>query len=89
MRAPHRAPLLAPALVSVLAVGLFGAAPLWAGEMTLPTLYTLHCSGCHGEAGHGVPASGVLSSARGATLENGVLITDEVVARIAALSTNP
>ncbi|MGA9025896.1 MAG: hypothetical protein WB440_07560 [Steroidobacteraceae bacterium] len=59
MRAPHRAPLLAPALVSVLAVGLFGAAPLWAGEMTLPTLYTLHCSGCHGEAGHGVPASGV------------------------------
>lgn len=31
-----------------------------------------------------VPASGVLSSARGATLEKGVLITDEVVGRIAA-----
>src|SRR3984957_9109079 len=31
-----------------------------------------------------VPASGVLSSARGATLEKGVLITDEVLARIAA-----
>jgi creatinine amidohydrolase len=31
-----------------------------------------------------VPASGVLSSARGATLEKGVLITDEVVTRIAA-----
>jgi creatinine amidohydrolase len=31
-----------------------------------------------------VPASGVLSSARGATLEKGALITDEVVARIAA-----
>jgi creatinine amidohydrolase len=31
-----------------------------------------------------VPASGVLSCARGATLEKGVMITEEVIARIAA-----
>ncbi|MGC1458418.1 MAG: creatininase [Steroidobacteraceae bacterium] len=31
-----------------------------------------------------VPASGVLSSARGATLEKGLMITEEVIARIAA-----
>jgi mono/diheme cytochrome c family protein len=24
-----------------------------------PTLYTLHCSGCHGADGHGAPASGI------------------------------
>ncbi len=27
--------------------------------MNLPTLYTLHCSGCHGAGGHGVPAAGI------------------------------
>ncbi len=27
--------------------------------MTLPALYTLHCSGCHGASGHGVPARGI------------------------------
>jgi mono/diheme cytochrome c family protein len=26
---------------------------------SLPTLYTLHCSGCHGAAGHGVPERGI------------------------------
>ena len=31
-----------------------------------------------------VPPSGVLSSARGATREKGVMITDEVIARVAA-----
>ena len=28
-------------------------------EMGLPALYTLHCSGCHGAAGFGVPARGI------------------------------
>jgi mono/diheme cytochrome c family protein len=27
--------------------------------MSLATLYTLHCSGCHGASGHGVPARGI------------------------------
>jgi mono/diheme cytochrome c family protein len=27
--------------------------------MGLPALYTLHCSGCHGAGGHGVPARGI------------------------------
>jgi hypothetical protein len=33
----------------------------WAvrAEMALPVLYTLHCSGCHGAAGHGVPRAGI------------------------------
>jgi mono/diheme cytochrome c family protein len=35
------------------------AAPNAHAEMNLPTLYTLHCSGCHGAAGHGVPAAGI------------------------------
>lgn len=36
------------------------AAPCAAqAKMPLPALYTLHCSGCHGAAGHGVPASGI------------------------------
>jgi mono/diheme cytochrome c family protein len=25
----------------------------------MSTLFTLHCSGCHGEAGHGVPEQGI------------------------------
>jgi hypothetical protein len=36
-----------------------GAAPAAHAEMNLPTLYMLHCSGCHGAAGHGVPAAGI------------------------------
>ncbi len=27
--------------------------------MPLATLYTLHCSGCHGAAGHGVASAGI------------------------------
>ncbi len=27
--------------------------------MPLAAKYTLHCSGCHGAAGHGVPAAGI------------------------------
>jgi mono/diheme cytochrome c family protein len=29
------------------------------GDAGLATLYTLHCSGCHGAAGHGVPSAGI------------------------------
>jgi mono/diheme cytochrome c family protein len=28
-------------------------------EMPLASQYVLHCSGCHGAAGHGVPAAGI------------------------------
>jgi len=28
-------------------------------EMPMATLYTWHCSGCHGAAGHGVPLAGI------------------------------
>jgi len=28
-------------------------------EMPVSTLYTLHCSGCHGASGHGVPSAGI------------------------------
>jgi hypothetical protein len=28
-------------------------------EPSLSSLYTLHCSGCHGAAGHGVPQAGI------------------------------
>jgi mono/diheme cytochrome c family protein len=30
-----------------------------AAPQSLPTLYTLHCSGCHGAQGHGVPEAGI------------------------------
>jgi len=30
-----------------------------AATQSLPTLYTLHCSGCHGAQGHGVPEAGI------------------------------
>ena len=33
--------------------------PLSASAEPLSTLYTLHCSGCHGQTGHGVPAAGI------------------------------
>jgi mono/diheme cytochrome c family protein len=43
-------------LIAALSLG----APATAGaEMSLPVLYTLHCSGCHGAAGHGVPERGI------------------------------
>jgi len=42
----------------LVAVILLAAARLHA-ESSLSTLYTLHCSGCHGAAGHGVPERGI------------------------------
>jgi hypothetical protein len=42
--------------IALLTLGLASAAR---GEMSLPVLYTLHCSGCHGAAGHGVPERGI------------------------------
>jgi mono/diheme cytochrome c family protein len=36
-----------------------GAATTARAEPSLQVLYTLHCSGCHGAAGHGVPERGI------------------------------
>jgi mono/diheme cytochrome c family protein len=36
-----------------------GTATTARAQMSLPVLYTLHCSGCHGAAGHGVPERGI------------------------------
>lgn len=44
------------ALAWLLAAALVGPA---AAQPSLPVLYTLHCSGCHGAAGHGVPEQGI------------------------------
>jgi mono/diheme cytochrome c family protein len=41
-----------------LLVATLFAPPVWAAP-SLPTLYTWHCSGCHGAAGHGVPGQGI------------------------------
>jgi len=38
-------------------LGAFPAAA--AAEQSLQTTYTLHCSGCHGTQGHGVPERGI------------------------------
>jgi mono/diheme cytochrome c family protein len=38
---------------------VFAQVPAGHAEMKLSTLYTLHCSGCHGAAGHGAPAAGI------------------------------
>jgi len=37
----------------------YGIGRAHAGDMSLATIYTLHCSGCHGEQGKGVPAAGI------------------------------
>jgi mono/diheme cytochrome c family protein len=45
-----------------LLAGLASAAGSWpraAAAQSLPALYTWHCSGCHGAAGHGVPEQGI------------------------------
>jgi mono/diheme cytochrome c family protein len=42
--------------LALLPLGAAGAAH---AEMSLPVLYTLHCSGCHGAAGRGVPGRGI------------------------------
>ena len=34
-------------------------AAIIAAEMSLPALYTLNCSGCHGQQGHCVPEAGI------------------------------
>jgi hypothetical protein len=34
-------------------------APAAHAKMPLATVYTLHCSGCHGTSGHGVPSAGI------------------------------
>jgi mono/diheme cytochrome c family protein len=36
-----------------------GTATAAHAQMSLPTLYMLHCSGCHGATGHGVPERGI------------------------------
>jgi mono/diheme cytochrome c family protein len=46
-------------------IGLLAALAMLCGAnqvraaIDLPTLYTLHCSGCHGADGHGVPTAGI------------------------------
>jgi mono/diheme cytochrome c family protein len=44
------------AAVSACCIALGAAAP---AEKSMQTAYTLHCSGCHGAQGHGVPESGI------------------------------
>ncbi len=43
----------------IVAALAFGVPPAARAEMGLPTLYLLHCSGCHGATGHGVPERGI------------------------------
>jgi hypothetical protein len=43
------------AVLAMLTAGAPGAH----AEMPMATLYTLHCSGCHGASGHGVPRAGI------------------------------